>query len=128
KLGPVRSARRVAFGRDGRFVAVAERNEHWTEARGAVPMWGPDGRPIVPAERPRGAVKLFDIRDGREVLSLTTGPGDLLGLAMSPQMEWLAAGGDDQTVRVWDLQSGSLKFEQPAPGVIRCLVASFDGK
>lgn len=128
RLGSTRSARRVAFGRDGRYVAVAESHQSWTEARGAVTMRTADGKPIAPAERPRGSVKLYDIRDGREVISLAAGPGDLFGLAVSPQLQWAAAGGEDETVRVWDLNAGSLQFEAAAPGIVRCLAASRDGK
>ncbi len=127
KVGPHRPATRVAFGKDGRFVAVAEASQFWTEDRGAVTMWV-DGKPHIPEDAPRGGIKLFDIRNRQELLSLTSGPGDVLGLALDPGMQWVAAGGEDRQVHVWDLSSGQLRWEAKVPGVVRCVAVSGDGK
>jgi WD40 repeat protein len=128
KLAPQRSATRVAFGKDGRFVAVADRSQHWTQRGGPVMMMpGPPGTHME-AETPRGAVKVFDIRNGKEVLTLTAGEGDVLGLAMDPGMEWVAAAGEDAQVHVWTLATGQVRFEAPTPGIVRSLATSADGK
>jgi WD40 repeat protein/serine/threonine protein kinase len=121
------SATRVAFGKDGRYVAVAGRATNWTESRGFVSMRGPDGQPIV-AEKARGTVKLCDIRNGKELLTLTSGPGDVLGLAIDPDLKWVTAGGEDRQVHLWDLSTGQPRFEAKAPGIVRCLAVSRDGR
>lgn len=121
------SATRVAFGRESRFVAVAGRSTHWTAARGFVSMRGPDGQPVV-LPQAKGTVKLCDVRTGKDVLTLTAGPGDVLGLAMDPDQKWVAAGGEDREVHLWDLATARTRFDAKAPGVVRCLAASRDGR
>lgn len=126
KVSPHRTATRVAFGKDGRFVAVAEASQSWTEVRDAGTMPTHED-PGEPSEVPRGAVRLFDIRNGQEVLELTSGPGDVLGLAVDPDLKWVAAGGQDGQVHVWDLPNGQLKWEATAHGVVRYVAVSHDG-
>lgn len=121
------SATRVAFGNDGRFVAVAGRSSSWTESGGVRSMPGPDGRPMA-MEKARGTVRLCDIRNGKELLTLTSGPGDVLGLAIDPELKWVAAGGEDRQVHLWDLASGRPRFEAKTPGIVRCLAVSRDGQ
>ncbi|MCC7419390.1 MAG: protein kinase [Planctomycetaceae bacterium] len=121
------SATRVAVGRDGRYVAVGGRSAYWTESRGFVSMPGPNGEPVL-AAKARGTVKLCDIRSGKELLTLTSGPGDVLGLAVDPDLKWVAAGGEDRQVHLWELASGRPRFEAKAPGVVRCLAVSRDGR
>jgi WD40 repeat protein len=128
KFGETRPAKRVAFGGDGRYVAVAVRSQSWTERRGAVTMFGPDGKPFVPPEKPRGAVRLYDVKDGRRLLDLAAGPGDVHALAVDRKLAWIAAGGDDAAVHVWDMVTGREKASLPAPGVVRAIAASADGK
>ncbi len=118
-------ATRVAFGNDGRYVAVAGGSQAWNSntPRG-VPLRDPDGRPALPNP---GSIQLHDIRNGNSVLTLTGGPGDVLGLAMDPQSKWIAGGGEDAHVRVWDLESGDVRYERKTPGVVRCIAVSPDG-
>ena len=121
-------ATRVAFGHDGRYVAVAGRNKSWTTIRGASSMRDDQGRPIMPENSSPGTIQLRDIRNGKTVLTLTGGPGDVLGLAMDPTSKWVAAGGEDAHVRVWNLDNGNVRYQRKAPGVVRCIAVSRDGQ
>ncbi len=119
------SATRVAFGKDGRYVAVAGRARGWYGNPSAPPTI--DGA-NAPGEKPRGTVKLMDIQTGRDLLTLTAGPGDVLALVMDPAMNWVAAGGEEPRVYLWDLDSGQLRFSKEAPGIVRSLAVSADGR
>ena len=52
-------------------------------------------------------VRVWDIQETREVLSLTIEDG-VTTVAISPGGEYVAAGSLDKSVRVWDIRSGHL--------------------
>ncbi|MBS0266949.1 MAG: protein kinase [Planctomycetes bacterium] len=90
----------VAWSKDGRYLAVgtgdeaaAEHDEAMQEAK--VKVWDPAARTLV-----------------RE---LRAGTGRVLAVAISPDGRLLATGGWDSTLRVWNLESGELQYQQPGP-------------
>ena len=122
------SATRVAFGADGRVVAIAGASRGWTEQRNEVTIIGEEGQSVPTAEPQRGTVKLCDVETGRELMTFTSGLGDVLGLAMDPDMEWIAAGGEDAHVHVWKLDGAQPLHNLQSPGVVKYLAVSRDGE
>lgn len=122
------SATRVAFGKDGRYVAVAGRSHSWETRRGAITQFDFQNRPLPPDPATPGTIQIHDITNGRQLLTLTGGHGDILGMAMDPQSRFIAAGGADQHVRVWNLDNGAIAYEWPTPGIVRCVAVSSDGR
>ena len=128
RLPSAAAATKVAFGRDGRYVAVARKALSWTALRGAVSMRDQQGRPISSDPRTPGTIEFSDINNGQKVLTLTAGPGDVLGLCMDPEGKWVAGGGDDARLRVWNLDNARLQTETEMPGRILSLAVSSDGQ
>ena len=125
RLPSQRVATRVAFGNDGRYVAVAGRSQPSNAPHSELPLRDPIVNPALPNP---GSIPLHDIRNGKSILTLNGGPGDLLGLAMDPQSKWIAGGGEDAHVRVWDLDNGNVRYQRKTPGVVRCIAVSRDGQ
>ncbi|MGI8924478.1 MAG: hypothetical protein ACR2HJ_10660 [Fimbriimonadales bacterium] len=75
----VRDVREVAFSSDGSFLAAVSRN---------------------------GVVAIYRTSDFSIARLLTTPGVDLVSVRFSPDGQWLAAGGSDNTVRLWQLSGG----------------------
>ena len=67
-----------------------------------------------PAARTR-ALKIWDADTGKDVKSLTGHTDFLWCIAFSPDGKYLAAGGNDKHVRVYDLSNDSVKFDLSRP-------------
>jgi WD40 repeat protein len=88
KLGGIAGqVRAVAFGKDNRTLAVAS---------------GVAGR--------SGAVSLLDVETGA-LTPLEQAKDEMLAVAFSADGKWLATGGTDATIRVWDLERKAAPLE-----------------
>ena len=69
--------------------------------------FAPDGKILALGNFMKGCVELFDVTTGSKTGELTGQTGRLRALAISPDGQWLAAGGFDQTIHLWHLASRS---------------------
>jgi WD40 repeat protein/tRNA A-37 threonylcarbamoyl transferase component Bud32 len=74
-----------------------------------------------------GEVKVWDVQDGREVLSLPQEDAQL-GVTFSPDGRRLAAPGQDRAARVWDAATGEELFALKHKGPVYGLAFSPDGR
>lgn len=65
--------------------------------------FSPDGRMIGSTGRNDGLVSLRDAGTGLEVVRLVGHNGVVRGIAFSPDGASLATGGDDQSIKLWDV-------------------------
>jgi WD40 repeat protein len=102
-----RHVRGVAFSRDGRQVASASRD--------GVKLWDWDLTRLGPEQKPR---RTFRARAG---LAVTT-------LAFSPDGRRLVAGGEENTVKIWDVQAGQEQTLKGHSGDVSAATFSPDGR
>jgi serine/threonine protein kinase len=120
------TAHGLAFSPDGRSLAVGFRVRHgdgvhsvklYEVATGqeADTFPGPkggvtdlafhcDGRNLAVAGS--GLVEVWDVRTHKKVLELRGHSNWVLGVAYSPDGKWLATGGYDETIKLWDAATG----------------------
>jgi WD40 repeat protein len=107
-VGP--SFGRLAFSPDGRLLAGASENN-------------------TQAPKPGGAVTVWDVETGQQVVTLRGHTNQVNGVAFSPDGRRLISGSSDGTVRVWELATGhtTLILRGHKDGV-RCVAFSPDGR
>ena len=55
-----------------------------------------------------GVIRVWDLADKKELLTLSDAADRIVSLAISPDGRYVASGSRDQKIRVWDLASGDL--------------------
>jgi WD40 repeat protein len=71
--------------------------------------FAPDGKTVASGGR-EGAIRFWDVRTGKEVLTLPGHKGGAWTLAFSPDGKSLVSGGPDSTVRQWDVTTGKQRL------------------
>jgi WD40 repeat protein/DNA-binding SARP family transcriptional activator len=134
------------FSPDGRLLATVTRRGADVEANFRVRIWdwergevvtsiqaGVDGQPIFDTAGALIAtpwnrrIEIWDVASGDPVVKLPYQPGDVYGLAFSPDGSLFATGAADGTVRLFDAESGQQRLILRGPaGQVR-VAFSADG-
>ena len=70
--------------------------------------FSPDGKRIVAGTR-QGDVRIYNIKDGKLLMTATGHKGAVMSVAWSPNGNRIASGGSDQMVRIWDVSGKDCK-------------------
>lgn len=102
----------------------------FTESFGVVwdMVFSPDGRLLVTGEI-NGDISLWQLEDGRKLLSFEGQQGWIRSIAFSPDGKTLASGNLNQTIKIWDVRTGKcLKTLLGHTSFIESVAFSPDGK
>lgn len=107
---------RYTFGNTLKDETPREQSEFYEQA-----AFSPDGRWLSAAEKRNGQVHTWDLTSGK-LSPHRLAHAYVTTLAYSPDGHWLASGGDDNEVRVWEVQTGRLArtlsgFSKPISGL-----------
>lgn len=89
-------------------------------------VFAPDGRQLAAARAQDHVVELFDLESPKRLRFLTNAQ-PVLSLAWNPRQSYLAAGGADSRVRLWDPYSGRYRGSRLLPAPARSLAYSPGG-
>jgi WD40 repeat protein len=68
-------------------------------------VFSPDGK-LLATGGDAGEIRLWEVADGKPLLTLRGHTRWVLSIAFSPEGNMLASSSDDQTVRIWDVNTG----------------------
>ena len=63
--------------------------------------FSPDGQTLATASLADRTIKLWNVKNGKELSRLAEGVGAICSIVFAPDGEWLAYAGNDLTIRVW---------------------------
>jgi WD40 repeat protein len=96
--------------------------------------FAPDGRRLASVSRERGlgwagddSVRIWEVDPGATLPVLRGHTSYVYPVAFSPDGRWIASGGWDSTVRLWDAVTGEPCATLPHPGIVRTLAFGPDG-
>jgi WD40 repeat protein len=81
----------------------------------------PDGRTLVTSRFDSGSITLWDAASGRERMTLPAHAQRVIATAFSRDSRTLATGSIDQTIKLWDIDSGRLISELEGPAQIQAM-------
>jgi RNA polymerase sigma factor (sigma-70 family) len=112
----------VAFSPDGKLLAAGMSYENialfdfeagrevrrlrWQKGYAHSLVFSPDGKLLVSAGGLGNAVHLWDVDSGTEVRQIAGLPRIVNAVALAPDGRWLAAAGQDNVVRLWEVSTG----------------------
>jgi WD40 repeat protein len=72
-------------------------------------------------------IKIWDIKEGKEVKTLSEHTDHVNSISISPNNQILASGSDDKSLKLWDLRAGKAIISIPHPQKIYSVCFSPDG-
>jgi WD40 repeat protein len=87
-----------------------------------------DGRYFLTGHQDDPVVRLGELQSGKPVQTFEGHTAGVLAVALSPDGSQAASGGNDRTLRLWDLKTGKELHAGKAAGVIRSLAYAPDGR
>ncbi|MGH9759243.1 MAG: WD40 repeat domain-containing protein, partial [Blastocatellia bacterium] len=100
-----------------------------TQAKPSSIALSPDNRVIAQSgESGRGPIRLWDTTEGTTLRVLTGHSHEVRSLAFSPDGKLLASGSEDESVKLWDVETGRVRTLTGHTGYVDYVVFSLDGK
>lgn len=90
--------------------------------------YSPDGRQAVAAYDQARVLILWDLETGEEIRRFTGHTDYLLAVDYSPDGKYLASGSSDNTVLVWDVQTGEIVHRMAHADAVNAVIFSPDGR
>ncbi len=114
-IGPIDSIRSVAFSPDGKTIAAAGLDR-------TITLWNL-------ASRSWKATLHGPVAQGHEDMAVMSHSSSIRAAAYSPDGRFIASGGDDSIVKLWDLSTRDERYVfRGHTGAVRCAAISPDGK